>query len=187
MQNSDISPAKGNKKLLKKLETMQIDVHACYQCGRCSAGCPVAEFFDLQTMEVVRLAAYGMEDKLLASETIWLCAACDTCATRCPNSIDITALMDVLRELALRKGVAPGVPRVPAFHAAFLDSVKHWGRTYEIGMLAAYKLRSGDLLGDMKLGLSMFGKGKLSLLPHSIKGKQEIRDIFAGQGKEYDR
>lgn len=187
MNSTVISPDKGKKKLLGKLEAMQIDVHACYQCGRCSAGCPVAAFFDLQTMEVVRLAAYGLEDALLNSTTIWLCAACDTCATRCPNSIDITALMDVLRELALRKGIKPAVPRVPAFHQCFLDSVKRWGRTYEVGMIAAYKLRSGDLMGDMKLGVDMFKKGKLGLLPHGIKGKAEVKEIFAGKGKEYER
>lgn len=187
MQNSNISPVKGNRKLLKKLETNKIDVHSCYQCGRCSSGCPVAEFFDLKTMEVVRLAAYGMEDTLLSSSTIWLCAACDTCATRCPNGIDITQLMDILRELALRKGVPPAIPRVPAFHLSFLESVKRWGRTYEIGMLGAYKIRSGDLMGDMKLGMSMFSKGKLSLLPHSIDGKNDIKDIFEGKGKEYER
>lgn len=187
MQKVNISPAKGNRKFLKKLTTRHIDVQTCYQCSRCSAGCPIADYFDLQPMEVVRLAAYGMEERLLSTTTIWLCASCDTCATRCPNGIDITALMDVLRELAIRKGVTPTVPQVPAFHTSFMESVKRWGRTYEIGMIGAYKLRSGDFMGDMKLGLSMFKKGKLSLLPHSIEGKQDIRDIFAGKGKEYER
>lgn len=187
MTDKTISPGQENKKFLAKLETMDVDVQACFQCGRCSAGCPITEFFDLTTMEVVRLAAYGMEDPLLSSKAIWLCAACETCATRCPNDIDIAVLMDVLRELAIRKGVKPAEPRVPVFHKSFLDSISHWGRAYEVGLIAGYKLRSGDLTGDMKLGLKMFTKGKLNLIPHSIKGKSEIRKIFSGKGKEYER
>ncbi|KGO34048.1 MAG: 4Fe-4S dicluster domain-containing protein [Desulfoprunum sp.] len=186
--NSELIPTEaGSQKFLNKLEAMGIDVHACFQCGRCSSGCPIGDFFDLQVMEVVRLASYGAEDVLLQSKTIWLCAACETCATRCPNEIEIAGLMDVLRSLALKKGITPAEPRVPMLHRSFLDSVKHWGRTYEIGMLAGYKLRSGDLMGDLKLGLQMFTKGKLKLVPQGIKGKAEVRQIFSGKGKEYDR
>jgi len=186
--NSELIPTEaGNQKFLQKLGAMGIDVHACFQCGRCSSGCPIGDFFDLQVMEVVRLAAYGAEDILLRSKTIWLCAACETCATRCPNAIEIAGLMDVLRSLALKKGITPAEPRVPKLHRSFLDSVKRWGRTYEIGMLAGYKLRSGDLTGDMKLGLQMFTKGKLKLVPQGINGKAEVRRIFSGKGKEYDR
>ncbi len=187
MENNIISPDERSEKFLKKLQTRDIDVHACYQCGRCSAGCPIGDFFDMNVMEVVRLAAYGQEERLLASHAIWLCAACETCATRCPNEIEIAALMDVLRELAIRKGVEPAEPRVPQFHKSFLGSVGRWGKAYEIGMIANYKIKSGDLLADMKLGLDMFVKGKLKLVPHSVERKAEIREIFSGKGKEYDR
>ena len=95
--------------------------------------------------------------------------------------------MDVLRELALRRGIAPAEPRIPLFHQSFLGSIRSLGRVWEIGMIANYKIKSGDLAGDMKLGLNMFLKGKLNLLPHSIKGKSEIKEIFSGKGKEYDR
>ncbi len=166
---------------------MKIDVQACYQCGRCSSGCPISEFFDYSVMEVVRLASYGKEEMLLSSKTIWLCAACETCATRCPNDIEIAGLMDVLREISIRKGITPAEPRIPVFHKSFLNSIKNWGRAYEVGMIADYKLRSGDFMGDMKLGMNMFLKGKLSLLPHSIKNKSEVKQIFSGKGKEYDR
>ncbi len=187
MDNNCISPDERSEKFLSKLKSRNIDVHACYQCGRCSSGCPIGDFFDLNVMEVVRLAAYGQEERLLQSHAIWLCAACETCATRCPNEIEIAGLMDVLRELALRKGVTPAEPRIPMFHRSFLGSVGRWGKAYEIGMIAAYKMKSGDLLGDMKLGMSMFLKGKLKLVPHSIEGKPEIKAIFSGKGKEYDR
>ena len=187
MNNTIVSPEDRNKKFLTKLQEREVNVQACYQCGRCSAGCPVGEFFDLNVMEVVRLAAYGMEEPLLNCHTIWLCAACETCATRCPNDIEIAALMDVLREIALRKNVTPAEPRIPLFHKAFLGSISHWGRAYEIGLIGGYKVSSKDLFGDMKLGLNMFLKGRLKLTPHSIKGKAEIKQIFSGKGKEYDR
>ncbi|MGB3209430.1 MAG: 4Fe-4S dicluster domain-containing protein [Desulforhopalus sp.] len=187
MDNTCISPDERSEKFLRKLKTRDIDVQACYQCGRCSSGCPIGDFFDLNVMEVVRLAAYGQEERLLQSHAIWLCAACETCATRCPNEIEIAGLMDVLRELALRKGITPAEPRVPVFHRSFLGSINRWGKAYEIGMIANYKIRSGDLMGDMKLGMSMFLKGKLKLVPHSTEGKSEIKEIFSGKGKEYDR
>jgi len=187
MNNTIVSPEDRNKKFLNKLKEREVNVQACYQCGRCSAGCPVGEFFDLNVMEVVRLASYGMEEPLLNCHTIWLCAACETCATRCPNDIEIAGLMDVLREIALRKNVPPAEPRIPLFHKAFLGSISHWGRAYEIGLIGGYKMSSKDLFGDMKLGLNMFLKGRLKLTPHSIKGKAEIKQIFSGKGKEYDR
>lgn len=187
MDKPSISPDERNRKFLRKLQIRNVDVHACYQCGRCAAGCPIGDYFDINVMQAVRFAAYGQEERLLGSETIWLCAACETCSTRCPNNIDITALMDVLRELALRKGVAPAQPDIASFHSSFLGSIGRWGRAWEVGLIAAYKTRSKDFLGDMALGIKMFVKGKLKLLPHAISGKSEIREIFSGKGKEYDR
>lgn len=187
MDRNYILPDERSEKFLSKLKSREIDVQACFQCGRCSSGCPIGDYFDLNVMEVVRLAAYGQEELLLKSHAIWLCAACETCATRCPNEIEIAGLMDVLRELALRKGIAPAEPRVPQFHQSFLGSVNRWGKAYEIGMIANYKIKSGDLTGDMKLGMSMFMKGKLKLVPHSVQDKTEIKAIFSGKGKEYDR
>ncbi len=187
MVDKPICPTASRGKFLQKLQQREIDVQACFQCGRCSAGCPVAEYFDLSVMAVVRLAAYGEEERLLHSRTIWLCAACETCASRCPNGIEIAGLMDILRELACRKGITAAEPRVAAFHQAFLASVGRWGRVYEMGMIASYKLHSGDLTGDLPLGLRMVARGRLRMLPEPIAERSAVAEIFAGKGREYER
>lgn len=187
MDNKAITSHDRSEKLLAKLDARNIDVKSCFQCTRCAAGCPIGDFFDLSVMEIVRLASYGVEERLLNAKTIWLCAACETCATRCPNEIEIAELMDVLRELAIRKNITPAEPRVPLFHQSFLKTVEKRGRVWELGMVAEYKMKSGDFTSDAGLGMKMFSKGKLKLLPPSIRDRQAVKEIFSGKGKEYDR
>jgi heterodisulfide reductase subunit C len=80
------------------------DLLACNQCGRCSAGCPVVAVVDVLPSQVVRMAQLGMEE-ILESDTIWICASCLTCATRCPKGVDLPRLMEALRQIALRRGI----------------------------------------------------------------------------------
>lgn len=78
----------------------------CNQCGRCSAGCPLADEMDLQPSMVIRLAQLGSED-ILASKTPWICAACLMCQTRCPKGVDIPRVMEAIRQVSLRRGDPP--------------------------------------------------------------------------------
>jgi len=78
---------------------------ACNQCGKCSAGCPIVAAMDLLPSQVIRMAQLGMEE-VLESNTIWICASCLTCVTRCPKGVDLPRLMEALRQIALRQGAA---------------------------------------------------------------------------------
>ena len=155
-----------------------INVQDCYQCQKCSAGCPVAFAMDYKPNQIMQMIALGMKDRVLSSKTIWVCASCYTCSTRCPNDIDIAGVMDWLRQSALREGVVPAEKEVPLFHAALLDSIRSHGRVYELGMMARYKMKTGRLLDDMKLGWKMFRKGKLKLFPSGVKRKKEVTELF---------
>ena len=77
---------------------------ACYQCGKCSAGCPMAAHMDILPNQVIRMAQLGMQQKLLASRTIWTCVSCLTCNSRCPKNIRIAEVIESLRQTALRNG-----------------------------------------------------------------------------------
>ena len=77
------------------------NVFGCYQCGTCSAGCPYVEDMDLTPDEVIRYIILDRSE-VLNSKTIWLCSACFTCAERCPRDINITKIMEALRQIVLR-------------------------------------------------------------------------------------
>lgn len=76
----------------------------CYQCGKCSAGCPMVDAMDLLPNQIIRLLQLGQKDEILKSKTIWICASCFTCEARCPKGIDLSKLMEALRVVLLRKG-----------------------------------------------------------------------------------
>ena len=153
---------------------------ACYQCGKCSSGCPAMRWFEWSNHGVIRKIQLGAEDDLLNSHAIWMCVACETCGTRCPNNIYISRLMDAMRQMALKKGIKPAEPAVTAFHRSFVGSVERFGRVHELSMLAAFKMKTRDFFTDVGAGMQLFFKGKIPILPSSVKKKGEIDKIFAG-------
>ena len=153
-------------------------VSRCYQCKKCTGGCPMSFAMDIHPNQVVRFAQLGIKDKLLASRAIWVCACCKTCADRCPNGIDISAVNDALKAMAAEEKVAAGDKMIPVFHESFLSSVQRNGRLYEAGMLIGYKLKTKNYTQDMQLGMQFFKKGKLKLLPEKISRIREIKQIF---------
>ena len=80
------------------------NVFGCYQCGTCAAGCPFVEEMDLTPDEVIRYVILDKEE-VLNSKTIWLCSSCFTCAERCPRDINITKIMEALRQIILRRSI----------------------------------------------------------------------------------
>ena len=174
--------------LLDQLEAVgPFNISACFQCRKCTNGCPVTFAMDVYPDEVIRMVILGQREAVLSCQTIWVCAACETCTTRCPNDVRIAELMDGLKQLALREGVPAAEPKILALHETFLKNVKQRGRLYETTLLPAYLLKSGALLDkwhtgtwryDLNLGRKMFSKRRLPLMPKSIKGKREVRKIL---------
>jgi heterodisulfide reductase subunit C len=155
-----------------------VPIQRCYHCRKCTAGCPIAFAMEYNPNKVIKMIQMGKRDDVLNSSTIWLCASCETCVTRCPNDVDIARMMDVLRETAIETNVDIKEKNILKFHEAFLNSIKVGGRINEPMMIANYKLKSGDYFSDMGMGLSIFMKGKLSLFSPRTKDIKSVRKIF---------
>jgi heterodisulfide reductase subunit C2 len=165
------------------LEHTGVKVSQCYQCGKCSAGCPLSEEMEYPPSYIMRMLQTGdplLDDKVLRSFTIWVCLTCEMCYSRCPMSIDIPKMMDYLREKSLiEHKTNPRAKKIIAFHKSFLSSIKHTGRLYEIGLLVDYKLRTWKLMQDLILAPKMLARGKLNILPEMIKDKSGVSSIFS--------
>lgn len=154
------------------------EIHRCYQCKKCSTGCPMSFAMDVYPHQIIRLLQYGLEEEIWKSETLWICASCEACGVRCPNEINIAHLMDALRQIAVESGKKTKNMDILTFHRTFLNSVKKRGRIHEVSMLAKFKIKTMNLTEDLMVGWDLFRLGKLPLKPHSIKGRKEIRKIF---------
>ena len=154
------------------------DINLCYQCLKCTAGCPTAPYMDIRPNNIIRMIQMGMKKAVLGSSAIWLCVSCETCGTRCPNEIDIGVLMDSLREMAVEEGIPAREKNIHLLHEAFIQSIRRGGRVHEATMLVDYKLRSRDFMTDLAPGMMLFLKGKIPVFPSLIKGRKEIKKIF---------
>jgi heterodisulfide reductase subunit C len=155
-----------------------INPATCYQCGKCSAGCPMASESDLRPHQVMRRVVYGSRERALQDESIWLCLTCETCSARCPNGCDPASVIDALREISIESGMATMPRTVRAFHKSFLEQIRGNGRLHEVGLIVGYKLRSGALMDDVTNTPGLLSRGKLGIMPTKIKGVAEVKRIF---------
>jgi heterodisulfide reductase subunit C len=154
------------------------NILACYQCRKCSSGCPVAEGADLQPHEMVLLAQLGQKELLLKSRMIWECTSCHTCATRCPQQVSVAAMNDALRQMSRAQSMVTRETTVPVFNDVFLRTVRCFGRMHEIALMAAYKLRTMKLMSDVAKFPMMLAKRKLALWPKVVGGQDERKRLF---------
>jgi len=159
-------------------ELSGVDLSVCYQCKKCTSGCPVADLTQSPPSEIMRLLHLGVGEELLESDSIWICVSCETCSARCPMGIDIAAVMDALRALSLKKGTATPRGNVPLFNRMFLKTVSVFGRTYDLAMITAYKMGTLSFLKDTEKFPSMLKKGKIALLPPGGADRKTAKRIF---------
>lgn len=154
------------------------DINLCWHCQACAGGCPFVAAMDYPPNRVIRLVQLGLRKEALESSAIWICVGCNTCSVQCPNAIDIPAVNDALRQMAMDEGVQIAEPNILSFHQEVLNSIERYGRTHKFEIMLRYKLRRRDWFTDAAVGLKMFTRRKLELLPSRAKDMKTIKGLF---------
>ena len=155
----------------------------CYQCGKCSAGCPMAHAMDIMPRQVVRLMQCGRVDDVLNSKTIWLCAACHTCVERCPHSIDLPEIIEHARHEAKRQNII-GVKEVDVFTEVFMGNVKAFGKSQEVIVAGLYNTLTLNPLQDMENVPKMLTRGLARPELHMVNDRESVRKLMERADKE---
>lgn len=154
-----------------------VDVKDCYQCGKCTAGCPLADGMDLMPREVIRYLQLGAIDVVLDAKTPWICAQCDVCSSRCPQNVDICSVMRAVRQASKRAGKRP-VPEADIFDDEFIANVRAHGVSNEQYLAAAFNVKSGHLMQDADNAVRMLTRGMVGVAMHNIEGRAEVSALI---------
>ena len=156
-------------------------IDQCIQCGTCSASCPTSAAMEYGPREIIAALRAGMLDRVLKSNTVWLCSSCYSCTVRCPAGIPFTDVMYELKRLGVKHGLHPSGATNAVMAQSFVESVDRYGRNHEPELVRKYFLRTNPLkfLQQIPLGMRLLKRGRMRLKPHKIKGVNGLRKMMA--------
>jgi heterodisulfide reductase subunit C len=156
-------------------------IKQCIQCGTCSGACPTSYAMDYTPREIIAALRAGMLDRVLDSNTVWMCSSCYGCTVRCPAGIKLTDVMYQLKSVATKHGLFPQGVATPALQQAFVAEVEAHGRNAEVGLMRRFFMGTNPLSGLKNLGLawSMFRRGRLSISASKVspEGQRQLKAI----------
>jgi heterodisulfide reductase subunit C len=156
-------------------------IKECIQCGTCSASCPTSYAMDYTPREVIAAFRAGLLDRVLKSNTIWLCASCYYCTVRCPSGIKLTDIMYELKRLAIEFDLTQEGAKAPVVSKLFVNTVNKNGRVSEAGLVSKFMLKTNPF-GIVKMiprASKLMIRGRIPLIPHKIKGTSEVEKCLA--------
>ncbi|MGQ9729704.1 MAG: 4Fe-4S dicluster domain-containing protein [Candidatus Zipacnadales bacterium] len=156
-------------------------IRQCIQCGTCSGACPTSYAMDHTPREIIAALRAGMVERVLQSNTVWMCSSCYGCTVRCPSGIKLTDVMYQLKCLATKYGLWPPNVTTPALQAAFVAEVEAKGRNDEVGLMRRFFLSTNPLNGLKNMGLAtaMLRRGRLKIFGASKVSPEGLRQLKA--------
>lgn len=157
-------------------------IDECIQCGTCSGSCPTSAAMDFSPRQVIAALRAGMLDKVLKSNTVWMCASCYSCTVRCPAGIKLTDVMYELKRLGVEYGLYKRGAKSPILSKEFIALINRDGRSSETELMTRVFLRSNplSLAGMAPMGIKMLSRGRLPVTPDRIsaEGREQIKKML---------
>jgi len=153
------------------------NIFYCYQCGKCSAGCPLNGIYEYQPNQIIRLIQIDKIDLIFDANSIYLCLACEICSSRCPQEVNIAAIMNYLRIKSWEQDSFK-VKALRNFYRSFLKIIQLFGRSYEPALILSLNLMSGKIFNDFDIALDILKKKKIKLIPEIVKDRKPIAEII---------
>lgn len=158
-------------------ERAGVNLRDCYQCGKCSAGCPMSDEMDAPPQKIIHMLQMGLANKALSARGPWMCAQCLTCTSRCPQNIEVASLMREVRMTSHDEGRAV-VPESEKFEKLFIDGVASKGKSNEQYLAAKFNLSSGHFTQDLGIAPKMMTNGLIGVAAHSSRNPKLVRRLI---------
>jgi heterodisulfide reductase subunit C len=167
---------------LKQIEAIPAGerIKRCIQCGTCTGSCPVSYAMDISPRQLIALFRAGELETIMKSRSIWICASCYACTTRCPSGIKITDLIYALKRTEMEKNMKSKAPQVQIMANLFISNLMSFGRLHEGTMIARYYMKTGiiKLFGYIPLGIKMLQTKRLAFIPKRIQAHKSLSRII---------
>lgn len=154
-----------------------VNVKDCYQCGKCSAGCPIAQWADATPREIIRYLQLGDLTSAMQSNMPWYCVGCGMCLARCPQCVDLPSLMGALRHVGKAHGIVP-VKEIDCFDKAFMRNVRAGGVSDEALLAMQFNFTTGHLFQDVPNSPKMLALGMINTKGHKVQGSSDVKRII---------
>jgi heterodisulfide reductase subunit C len=174
------------------MERSEQNLLACYQCRKCAAGCPVGEESGVTPDQLIRMILFGEKDEAINNLLVWKCVACYTCGARCPNNIQTARINETLKQMSKEVHAEPLLPKVAAFHKAFMKSASHFGRLNEMEFMGLYGMDTSgqaikrgkwkavfdDMRETSRLGMAMMKKRRMHFGFSKVRKLSEVKGFY---------